>query len=168
MWSPTYGDDVAGTETLVAALKPSFMRVGGYNNDANIPDPFDDGQLDTMVAYARAIGAEPILQVPVLGDTAGQQPTAATAAQMVTYANVTKGYGIKYFSVGNEPDIYDQQASATAPSRPGYTAADTCATITSFVAAMKAVDPTIKIVGPDLSWKYQAGNGANDWLTPIL
>jgi len=168
MWSPTYGDDVAGTETLVADLKPSFMRVGGYNNDANIPDPFDDAQLDTMVAYARAIGAEPILQVPVLGDTTGQQPTAATAAQMVTYANVTRGYGIKYFSVGNEPDIYDQQASAAAPSRPGYTAADYCTTTAAFVAAMKAVDPSIQIVGPDLSWKYQAGNGTNDWLTPIL
>jgi hypothetical protein len=168
MWAPSYGDDVSGTETLVAPLKPSFLRVGGYNNDANIPDPFDDAKLDAMVAYARAIGAEPILQVPVLGDTAGHQPTAATAAQMVTYANVTQGYGIKYFAVGNEPDVYDQQASATAPSRPGYTAADYCATARDFVAAMKAVDPSIKIVGPDLAWKYQANNGANDWLTPIL
>jgi hypothetical protein len=167
-WTPTWGDDVAGTEALVAALKPSYLRIGGYNNDANTPDPFDHAQIDAMVAYARAIGAEPILQVPVLGDTAGQQPTAQTAAEMVTYANVTKGYGIKYFSVGNEPDIYADQASATAPSRPGYTAADYCTTATAFVAAMKAVDPTIKIVGPDLAWRYQAGNGANDWLTPIL
>jgi hypothetical protein len=31
---------------------------------------------------------------------------------------------------------------------------------------MKAVDPTIKILGPELSWKYQSG--ANDWLTTIL
>ncbi|HSS39244.1 MAG TPA: hypothetical protein VLT58_10780, partial [Polyangia bacterium] len=132
------------------------------------PDPFDHAQLDAMVAYARAIGAEPILQVPVLGDTSGKTPTPDTAAEMVTYANVTKGYGIKYFSVGNEPDIYTDQASATTPSRPGYKAADVCTTATAFVAAMKAVDPTIQIVGPDLAWKYQAGNGANDWLTPIL
>ncbi|MES1209700.1 MAG: hypothetical protein ABUS79_27520, partial [Pseudomonadota bacterium] len=149
-------------------LKLSYMRVGGYNNDANVPDPFDHAQVDAMVAYARAIGAEPILQVPVLGDTSGKTPTPDTAAEMVTYANVTKGYAIKYFSVGNEPDIYADNASATAPSRPGYKAADVCATTTAFVAAMKAVDPTIQIVGPDLSWKYQAGNGANDWLTPIL
>ncbi len=168
MWAPSFGNDVAGTEAAVAALKPTFMRVGGYNNDANVPDPFDHAQLDAMVAYARAIGAEPILQVPVLGDIDGSQPTPATAAEMVTYANVTKGYGIKYFSVGNEPDIYADQASATAPSRPGYTAADTCTTITAFVAAMKGVDPTIKIVGPDLAYKYQAGNGMYDWLTPIL
>jgi hypothetical protein len=167
MWSPTYGNDVTGTEALIAPLKVSMMRVGGYNNDANVPDPFDHAQLDAMVAYARAIGAEPILQVPVLGDTSGKTPTADTAAEMVTYANVTKGYGIKYFSVGNEPDIYADQASAS-PSRPGYKAADVCTTATAFVAAMKAVDPTIQIIGPDLAWKYQAGNGANDWLTPIL
>src|SRR6185312_4437877 len=167
-WTPTWGNDVAGTEALVAALKPGYLRVGGYNNDANIPDPFNEAQLDAMVAYARAVGAEPILQVPVLGDVDGTQPTAQTAADMVTYANVTKQYGIKYFSIGNEPDIYADQASTTAPSRPGYTAADYCTTAMAFVPAMKAVDPSIKIVGPDLAWRYQANNGANDWLTPIL
>ena len=35
----------------------------------------------------------------------------------------------------------------------------------TYVTAMKTVDATIKIVGPDLSWHYIAGN---DWLTPIL
>jgi hypothetical protein len=33
---------------------------------------------------------------------------------------------------------------------------------------MKDADPTIKIVGPDLAYKYQAGNGDLDWLTPVL
>lgn len=167
-WTPTWGNDVAGTEAVIAAVKPSYLRVGGYNNDANIPDPFDESQIDAMVAYARAIGAEPILQVPVLGDVDGTQPTPQTAAAMVTYTNVTKQYGIQYFAIGNEPDIYADQATTTAPSRPGYTAADYCATATAFVAAMKAVDPGIKIVGPDLAWKYQANSGSNDWLTPIL
>ena len=36
---------------------------------------------------------------------------------------------------------------------------DYCAAVTAYVAAMKAVDPTIKIVGPDLAYKYQAGGG---------
>jgi hypothetical protein len=170
-WMPSYGDDVTGTDTLVAALKPALMRIGGYNNDANTQDPFDDAAVDTAVAYARAIGAEPIIQVPLLADTAGKPPTPATAAAMVTYANVTKGYGIKYFSIGNEPDLYASQglvADPTQPAIPGYTPADYCETASAYVAAMKTVDPTIKIVGPDLSWKYQAGGGSNDWLTPIL
>jgi hypothetical protein len=156
-WMPSYGDDVTGTDALMAPLAPGLMRIGGYNNDANTPDPFDAAAFDQAVAYARAIGAEPIVQMPLLADASGQAPTAATAAAMVTYANVTKSYGLKYFSIGNEPDLYSTQGMVAA-----Y-----CATATAYVAAMKAVDPTIKIVGPDLSWKYQAGT-VNDWLTPIL
>ena len=53
------------------------------------------------------------------------------------------------------------------PAIPGYTPTDYCTSASAYVVAMKAVDPTIKIVGPDLSWKYQAGT-ANDWLTPVL
>src|SRR5664279_5542994 len=53
-WPSTYGNAVAGTETLVAALEPTYMRVGGYNNDANVPDPFDDARVDDMITYARA------------------------------------------------------------------------------------------------------------------
>ncbi|HEY6475103.1 MAG TPA: hypothetical protein VI456_00895 [Polyangia bacterium] len=171
MWMPAYGDDVSGTDALVAALKPALMRVGGYNNDANTASPFDDAAFDTAVAYARAIGAEPIIQVPLLADTAGNPPTPATAAAMVTYANVTKSYGVEYFSIGNEPDLYATQGSLTdpsAPAIPGYTATDYCASATAYVAAMKAVDPTIEIVGPDLSNKYGGGGGPDDWLTTIL
>jgi hypothetical protein len=176
-WSVNYwewlslGNGTAGTESLVAALKPALIRIGGYNNDANTPQPFSNDELDTAVAYARAIGAEPILQVPLLADTSGQPATAAVAAAMVKYANVTKGYALKYFAVGNEPDLYASQGSlvdSSAPAIPGYTPSDYCASVTAYVAAMKAVDPTIQIVGPDLSYKYQAGSGDNDWLTPIL
>jgi len=123
-WPQAYGNSVAGTESLVAALKPTMMRVGGYNNDANTPDPFNNAEVDRMIAYARAIGAEPIIQVPVLADIGGAVPTGATAAAMVTYANVTKSYGVRYFSIGNEPDLYAMQgnpAAPTQPARPGYT-----------------------------------------------
>ncbi len=171
MWMPAYGDDVSGTDSLVAALEPALMRVGGYNNDANTASPFDDSAFDAAIAYARAIGAEPLIQVPLLADTAGKPTTPATAAAMVSYANVTKGYGVKYFSIGNEPDLYAMQGSLTdpsAPAIPGYTALDYCASATAYVTAMKSVDPTIKIVGPDLSNKYGGGGGPDDWLTAIL
>ena len=165
-WSPTWGNLIAGTETQVAALKPMVIRIGGYNNDANTPDNFDNAQLDKAVAYARAIGAEPILQVPLLAaDSKGTAPTPENAAAMVTYANVTAKYGVKYFSVGNEPDLYPDATGSTIGIA-GYTANAFCASLSAYAAAMKAVDPTIKIVGPELSWKYQSG--ANDWLTTIL
>src|SRR5580692_2703646 len=104
-WPASYGDYVAGTDKLMAATTPALMRIGGYNNDANTPDPFDDAALDAAAAYAKAIGAAPILQVPLLADTNGNTPTPATAEAMVRYANVTKKYGFKYFSIGNEPDL---------------------------------------------------------------
>ena len=168
MWMPSFGDNVSGTETQVAALKPAIMRVGGYNNDANTPDVFNNAQFDRAIAYARAIGAEPLIQVPLLGDIDGKTPTAATAAGMVTYANVTKGYAVKYFSIGNEPDIYAAQGSRvdpTLPAIPNYLPSDYCASARAYATAMKAVDPTIKIVGPDLAYQYHPGF---DWLTPIL
>ena len=164
-WSPSYGDPIAGTESMVLPLGPTVMRIGGYNNDANSPDPFDHAQIDKAVAYARAIAADPILQVPLLADTAGAAPTADTAATMVSYANVTMGYGIKYFSIGNEPDLYPDATGSTKGIQ-GYTPAAFCASAQAYVAAMKAVDPTIRILGPELSWKYQSGT--NDWLTPML
>lgn len=168
MWAPTFGDHVSGTDTAIARLAPAVLRIGGYNNDANTPDPFDDAQLDKAVAYARAIGAEPLLQVPRIADTSGNPSTPDTAAQMVRYANVTKQYAVKYWSVGNEPDLYDTSGSPAnnnQPAFPGYMPADFCTAERAYVTAMKAVDPTIVIVGPDLAYKYQAGY---DWLTPIL
>ncbi len=67
--------------------------------------------------------------------------TAQQAADWVTYSNVTKGYGFKYWEIGNEcygsweedihPNKWDPLTYATA-------AAD-------YLAKMKAVDPTIKV-----------------------
>lgn len=171
-WMPgyAYGDQIAGTDALVAALKPALMRVGGYDNDVNTPNPLDNAAFDKAVAYARAIGAEPLIQVPLLADNNGQPPSPDTAAAMVAYANITMGYGIKYFSVGNEPDLYGDQGSVAnraLPAIPGYTPADYCTSARADVVAMKAVDPTIMIVGPDLAYKYQSGDSSNDWLTPV-
>jgi hypothetical protein len=164
-WPVTYGDDVTGTETLVGALKPAVMRVGGYNNDANRPDVFDHAQLDKAIAYARAIGAEPLLQVPHLAGADGGAPSPQAALDMVTYANVTRAYAVKYFSVGNEPDLYATSglpSDPTMPAIPGYGPADFCTSARAYVTAMKAVDPTIQIVGPDLAYQYLA------WLPTVL
>src|SRR5262245_42188772 len=57
-WAPTWGAPVVGTEALIAALKPPLIRIGCYNNDANIPDEFDHAEIDKAAAYARATGAD--------------------------------------------------------------------------------------------------------------
>jgi hypothetical protein len=161
-WVPSWGDAVAGTETKMKDLKLRLLRAGGANNDKQDPVAFSLDEIDDFVAYARGIGAEPLLQVPVIKNIAGTAATAQDAADLVTYVNVTKGYGIKYFSIGNEPDLYVDQK--LMPS--GYDADAFCTTFSAFASAMRAVDPSIQLVGPDLSWKYQSGS--NDWLTPFL
>ena len=131
-WMPDYSDSVAGTETLVNALKPTIMRVGGYNNDAN----YSRSLRRRRVRHGRHLCARHRRRAADPGAASGRhQRTAAhrrkPAPTMVTYANITKGYGIKYFSVGNEPDIYAVAGSAdrhpTQPAIPGYTPADFCA-----------------------------------------
>jgi hypothetical protein len=144
------------------------MRIGGYNSDANRPEPFTNDELDKAIAYARAIDAQPLLQVPLIGNVNGQSPNALDAGEIVKYANVSHDYAVKYFAIGNEPDLYATQGALADPSQPAfpdYTPEDYCATVIDFAKAMKAVDPTIKIVGPQLSYKYQVND---DWLSPIL
>jgi hypothetical protein len=162
MWVPAWGDPVAGTEALIEPLGIELLRIGGHNNDNNDPAPFTTSEIDRAVGYAHAIGAEPLLQVPLLADVAGDTPTATTASNMVAYANITRGYGLKYFSIGNEPDLYPGQELGFE----SYTPASYCTSVAEYSQAMRAVDPTIQLVGPDLSWKYQTAD--NDWLTPIL
>jgi hypothetical protein len=157
---------LTGTEPLVGALHVNVLRAGGNNNDANNP-PFDEAQIDRFVTYCRSVGAEPILQVPlVANDVDGGAATPQNAADMVTYANGTKGYGIRYWEIGNEPDLYATAQPAGFPIR---TASDYCTRFVADVAAMKAADaavgggrPPIQILGPELSQPNVS------WLTSFL
>ena len=67
--------------------------------------------------------------------------TPALAAQWVQYSNVTKGYGFKYWEIGNE--CYGTWEDDTqAVTHDPYTYAMRAV---QYIQAMKAVDPTIKI-----------------------
>jgi hypothetical protein len=172
-WVDWAGDGltgVNGTETDIAALNVKVLRAGGNVNDLNKPAPgvFDAAQIDAFVAYCRAVGAEPILQVPILGDPDGGAATAQTAADMVTYANVTKGYGVQYWEIGNEPDLYPSSFDAGVPLTP----AALCALYQSYEPAMKAANAAapgggvpMTFLGPELSYQYIPGA---DYLTPFL
>jgi hypothetical protein len=172
-WVDWAGDGVTGvtgTEPLVKALDLDVIRAGGANNDMNGPPPasFTPAQIDAFVAYSRAIGAEPILQVPVVADPDGGVATAENAASMVTYANVTKGYGIKYWEIGNEPDLYASTYDGGVPLTPE----DFCTLYQTDVAAMKAANAAapgggvvMTFLGPELAYQYTPGV---DFLTPFL
>jgi hypothetical protein len=156
-WVPDWGDPVQGTEEQFKALKLNVLRAGGYNNDAETPAPWNEAEVDKYIAYCRAIDAEPIFQVSVIkGDP-------AAAANWVNYCNKVKGYNVKYWIIGNEPDIYAGKDKPAAYNVQSY-----IADFKAYAAAMKAVDSTIQVMGPELSWKYQLGSGSNDWFTPFM
>lgn len=131
-----YGDNMPKTQALVTPLKLDVLRAGGYNNDAEKStgaygsDPFGDSQIDAFVAYCKAVGAEPLIQVPLI-DNYKKNGTAnpADAAAIVAYCK-SKGYGVKYWEIGNEPDLYGSVNNGVTDI-PGYT-------VDKFIADFKA------------------------------
>jgi hypothetical protein len=95
---------------------------------------------DSFMGTVKAIGAQPIL-IANYGTGTPQE-----AAAWVQYANVTKGYGDKYWEIGNENygnGYYgaDWEADNHASKSPTTYANN----VLQYASAMKAVDPTVKI-----------------------
>ena len=110
--------------------------------------------LDKFVAMARQVGAEPMIEINV------KTGTPEMAASLVRYANVQRGHGIVWFEIGNEPDLSD--AYRTNPTAEGEK-------FLRFEAAMRAVDPNIKLVGGAIMSGANAfgTNGRTAWLPPF-
>jgi Glycosyl hydrolases family 39 len=126
----------------VANLEPAkeagitFLRWPGGNwGDQNDVQTY---QIDNYILQAHLMGAEPSITVRLLDSTPEQ------AAQMVKYTNIDKGYGVKYWSIGNEPDLFIVQDQTWTPEFYAKRWRE-------FALAMKAVDPTIKFYGPEIS-----------------
>ncbi|MGZ3930663.1 MAG: T9SS type A sorting domain-containing protein [Bacteroidia bacterium] len=125
----------------------AIIRFGGIAPDKDRPTDF---QYIKMIDSIRAHGMEPVIQVPY---NKGQY-TAQEAADIVKYINVTKAKGIRYWIIGNEPNLGY-----------GYTSSSQIAAyIKPFSSAMKSIDPSILIVGPETAWYDQ--NIINGLTTP--
>ncbi|MGZ6540023.1 MAG: hypothetical protein ACXVEB_16725, partial [Bacteroidia bacterium] len=102
----------------------TIIRFGGTSPDKNMPTNY---QYVRMIDSVRAKGMEPVIQVPFYNN----RYSASQAAAIVNYINVVKGMHIKYWIIGNEPNL-------------GYsytTAAQIANYFRPFASAMKAVDP---------------------------
>ena len=96
----------------VQASGVQIMRYGGngvdhYANPLWV-DPSDStkstlNQYVILVDAMKAKGIEPVLQVPVYGSTY----SASQAADIVRYVNITNSRAVKYWIIGNEPDLDD-------------------------------------------------------------
>lgn len=94
---------------------------------------------DSFMSTAKAVGAQPII-IANYGTGSPQE-----AADWVKYANVTKGYGVRYWEIGNEVygDGYygaDWEADNNTKGPAAY-----ANNVLQYASAMKAVDPSIKI-----------------------
>jgi len=135
---------------------------GGYANPNNTFDAF--------MGVARATGAQPLITVNYGSNatcTGGGDP--AEAAAWVRYANVTKGYGVKYWEIGNEvygngtypggweTDLHPQKGPAAYASN-----------ASAFVDAMKAADPSIKVGVALTTPGYWPDGQVPAWNTAVL
>lgn len=112
------------------------IRIGGHAYDKNLPS--NETLLD-WVQKIQGLGAEPMLQV-------SQYQSAETAAELVRFFNVEKHEGVapvKYWNIGNEPWLQSDRPplSTVGEMVEAY--------FKPIAAAMKEIDPTIKIYGPD-------------------
>ena len=95
---------------------------------------------DAFMGTVQAGHSQPIITVDYGSGTPDE------AAAWVKYANVTKGYGVKYWEVGNEVYGNGEYGSQWETDKHSSHSATTYATnLVQFISAMKAVDPTIKI-----------------------
>lgn len=139
-----YGTNVGPWQSITKAdvdlIKKAGLTIfrfpGGKYVDENAPS---QSSLDEFILLCRETGAEPMVQVKLLNST------PETAASMVEYANIIRGYGIKYWSIGNEPSLYWGQRNV-----PHYDTAAFNAEWREFALAMKTVDPSILLLGPEI------------------
>jgi hypothetical protein len=145
-------DSQLGTTAVSDLLKSSGVRMirypgGSYGDIYHWKDNTAPGgyvapntDFDTFMASVQRVGAQPMI-IANYGTGSPEE-----AADWVRYANVTKGYAAKYWTVGNENygnGHYgaNWEADNHADKSPtGY-----ANEVVAYSDAMKAVDPTIKV-----------------------
>jgi hypothetical protein len=145
-------DAELGTTAVSDLLKDAGVRMlrypgGSYADIYHWKDHTAPGgyvapgtDFDTFMAGARRTGAQPMI---IANYGTG---TAQEAADWVRYANVTKGYGAKYWTIGNENYGNGHYGSAwEADNHADKSPKEYAANVVAYSQAMKAVDPTVKI-----------------------
>jgi len=132
---------------------------GGNWGDEN---SVTEWMVDEYIAICREVGAEPCIHVRLYGGTPDE------AANLVKYTNISKQYGVKYWAIGNEPDLFVKKRGAKQ-----YNVADYALDFVTFRKAMKDVDNTIIVMGPEISQfdaneQYPVDATGEPWLRGFL
>ena len=115
------------TKAGVAALRyPGGSTSDVYNWQTNSIVPGQgsyanpNNNFDAFMGLVKSVGATPIITVNYGSNAAGNGGGDPNfAASWVQYANITKGYGVKYWEIGNE--VYGNGEYGSAPGRPTCT-----------------------------------------------
>ena len=102
--------------------------------------------IDSYADFAAQLGAETVIQVNICDNTPNMW------ADMVTFTNIEKGYNFKYWELGNEIDLKDCITPTEYANR-----------FAVYQAALKAVDPSIKVMGPVPTMPYKTS-----WYEPLI
>jgi hypothetical protein len=97
-------------------------------------------QIDQFMDFFKKVGATAMFNVRLLNGTPEQ------AAEMVRYVNIEKKYNVQYWGIGNEPTLFDGELKNKGQS---YDVERFNTEWRVFAEAMKKVDPSIKLVGPE-------------------
>jgi hypothetical protein len=165
LFGTNYGPMHAVTLEVMPLVEEAGFTVlrfpGGAWTDAADMKPF---QIDQLMAFAAQVNAMPTISVRLL------EGKPETAAELVRYTNIQKKYGIVYWSIGNEPNLFTELGQADYD----YTIEMLNENWRAIALAMKETDPTIKLMGPELSqWNesYQTtpkDASGRDWMTEFL
>jgi hypothetical protein len=147
-----FNSTLPAIQDWVKALNPGLIRLQAPPSTLNPEE--SAAMLDQFIAYARQLGAEPMVTVPL------NSPNFKMAADWVRYCNVEKKYKVLYWAIGNEPD----SGNNLEPGK--YNVYDYINDYRDLYNAMKRVDPSLFIFGPELASKYTEAE--DDWVTPFL
>jgi hypothetical protein len=134
-----------GMWPTVEASGITFLRFPG----GRWGDEFDlkPHQIDHYIAEARQWNAEPSIHTRLNNGGTPEQ-----AADLVRYVNVEKEYNVRYWIIGNEPDLYEMyHIGEGTGSLDSYDIEKFNADWRAMAEAMLAVDPNILLMGPEVS-----------------
>jgi hypothetical protein len=164
-----YGTNYGPMHAVVPEMMPlvesagftALRFPGGAWTDAVDIQPF---QIDMLMDFCKQAGAMPTISVRLLGGL------PETAAALVRYTNLEKQYGVAYWSIGNEPSIF----TLLRQTDEDYTTERFNREWRAIAQAMKAVDPTIKLIGPEIhQWNESLettpkDSAGRDWMAEFL
>ncbi|MFM9628614.1 MULTISPECIES: cellulose-binding protein [Streptomyces] len=149
------GDDRMGDAKVTSLMKAAGFRQLRYPGGSGADDfhwkthtmgnggwivPNTD--FDSFMATAKKVGAQPILTANYGSGTPQE------AADWVKYANVDKGYGVKYWEIGNEVygnGHYSNGKGWETDNHADKSPKEYGKNLVAYSKAMKAVDPKVKI-----------------------